>query len=169
MQYVKEWRGEGSRKRAAEESPSNQESSRKRTKDENTAIHNQNGRRQSTGIEDAIAIGTVTNKQEYEYKIRGTSTTTKTFPHSTSSSSFPTQSASSPPATEAPPSPSPSMSMHPDRRAKIINAAFASSAASTAPPSSAPPPAPLQRKTDYPLSPSPEHINDTKPEEQRRK
>lgn len=137
MQYVKEWRGEGSRKRAAEES--SQESSRKRTRDGMS----QDGKRQSMGMKIGTghAMGTVTNQ---EYKIRGTS-----------SSSFPRQSASSPPlASEAPPSPS----IHPDRRANIINAATTTSS-----------PSPLRNKTDSPqspLSPGPEHINNARFEEQ---
>lgn len=152
MQYVQEWRGRESRKRAAVENI--QENSRKRSRDDD------NGRRESSGI------GAV-NKQEY--KIRGSATphnnnkdllrSSSPSPHQSASVSASASASSPVAATEAPPSRS---AIHPDRLANIFNAA----------PAPALSPAPLQNKTDYaqsPLSASPERINKTEVEEQRRK
>lgn len=152
MQYVQEWRGRESRKRAAVENI--QENSRKRSRDDD------NGRRESSGI------GAV-NKQEY--KIRGSATphnnnkdllrSSSPSPHQSASVSASASASSPVAATEAPPSRS---AIHPDRLANIFNAA----------PAPALSPAPLQNKTDYaqsPLSASPERINKTEVEEQRPK
>ena len=161
MQLLKQWRGEGSRKRAAEES--NQESMRKRTREDD-------GKRESsigtaTGNETATATATATAaaiEGDQEYKIRGSSNVNGDVFHSSSSSSssssFPNQSAHFPLAMEA------LSSIHPDRRDNIFN---------TAPiPTPAPASASSLTTRHSPLSPippSPEHISTVEPEDQRRK
>ncbi len=143
MQVLKQWRGEGSRKRAAE--ANTQESSRKRAKDDN-------GKHQSIGASVAIE-----SAPDQEYKIRGNSLTNKDILNPFSP--LPNHSASSPIATEPLPSPS---SIHPDRRANIFNATH----------TSAPSPVSLRNQSDSPLSPSspgPGRINKIDSEEQNRK
>lgn len=95
MQILKQWRGHGSKKRAAEESI--EDSSRKRTKDDF-------GRRESI---------------EEEYGIRGRSTKDKGKDSSQSTSPSPNQLARSPIATD--PLPSTSSTIHPDRLGNFIN------------------------------------------------
>lgn len=152
MQLLKHWRGEGSRKRAADES--NQGSMRKRMKEED-------GKRESTGTatgnetanETAPAAAIVEDDQEL--KIRGTSNMNGELFHS-SSSPFPNQLTHIPVATEA------LSSIHPDRRAHIFN--------TTRIPTSAPASSLTTRQSPRSeISPSPEHISKVEPEEQRRK
>lgn len=147
-----EWRGEGGRKRPAEDIQNIQESPRKRSRDDN-------GRRQSTATATATAIETAIESPivtDQEYRIRGSSNNTNKQSFPSSSQSPPNPTVSSPSTTEPPPAVS---SIHPDRRANILNAA------------PDPAPAPLQNKRHHPpsqLSLSPEHINKAEPEEQRR-
>lgn len=93
MQLLKHWRGEGSRKRAADES--NQGSMRKRMKEDD-------GKRESTGNETATAAAI---EGDQEHKIRGAANMNGELFHS-SSSPLPNQSLSS---------------IHPARRANIFN------------------------------------------------
>lgn len=149
MQYLQEWRGRDKRrKRAAEEG--DQESSRKRTKEEDTSIND--GRRDSIGIGTGTGTGTGTDvATDQEFKIRGSAVTpSDDLLHASSPLHH---SPATSPATE----PS-SIIIHPDRRANILNAA--------------PDSAPLPDKNYNPhssLSRSPEHIVDEEPDEQRRK
>lgn len=151
MQLLKHWRGEGSRKRAADES--NQGSMRKRMKEED-------GKRESTGKatgnETANETATAAAIEgDQEHKIRGAANMNGELFHS-SSSPFPNQLTHIPVATEA------LSSIHPDRRAHIFN--------TTRIPTSAPASSLTTRQSPRSeISPSPEHISKVEPEEQRRK
>ena len=148
MQLLKHWRGEGSRKRAAGES--NQESMRKRMKEDD------DGKRESTGTATGNEAATAAAIEgDQEHKIRGTSNMNGDWFHP-SSSPFPNQSTHFPVATEA------LSSIHPDRRDNIFN--------TTRIPSSAPASSLTTRQSPLSaISPSPEHISKVEPEEQRRK
>lgn len=147
MQLLKHWRGEGSRKRATDES--NQGGMRKRMKEED-------GKRESTGTATGNETATAAAIEgDQEHKIRGAANMNGEFFHS-SSSLFPNQSTHFPVATEPP------SSIHPDRRANIFNP--------TRIPTSAPPSSLTTRQSPpSAISPSPEHISKVEPEEQRRK
>ena len=168
MQLLKQWRGEGSRKRAAEDSSSSQGSLRKRIKDDDHGRRNESGDGDGDGIE-----------RDQEYRIRGMSTINQDLFHSSSSSlsPFPNQSASSSLATESMRSSPP---IHPDRRDNINNTASTSTFTPTS--SSAPIPAPTPAPTSNPastsliktqsprspLSQAAEHINKVILEDERR-
>lgn len=149
MRILSQWTREGSRKRAAADDESDQESLRKRTKNHN----NINGGRQS--IENAGANQTeIGYEGNQEYKIRGNSNINKDIFHSSSRS--PT---STPLATE-PSRPSPPV--HPDRLDNILNAD----------PNDTHAPADLPNKRVNPSSSLPqalEQISKVEPEEQTRK
>lgn len=159
MQLLKQWRGEGSRKRAAADD-SSQGSLRKRIKDDD------HGRCESvgTGMEGGTGDGL---ERDQEYRIRGISTINKDSFHSSSLSPFPNQSASS---SLVPESMRSSPPVHPDRRDNIINTASAS--ASTPAPAPAPDSASTSLiKTQSPRSPlsqASEHINKVVLEDERR-
>ena len=147
MRVLSQWTREGSRKRAAADEESDQESLRKRTK------NNDNGRRES--IENAGPNETQIGKEgKQEYKIRGSSHINKDLFHSSSQSPTFTPLATEPLRS--------SPSIHPDRLDNILNAD----------PNHTHAPAASLNKRVSPLSPLPqalEHISKVEPEEQRRK
>ena len=148
MRVLSQWTREGSRKRAAADEESDQESLRKRTK------NNDNGRRESienAGANNETQIG---KEGKQEYKIRGSSHINKDLFHSSSQSPTFTPLATQPLRS--------SPSIHPDRLDNILNAD----------PNHTHAPAAALNKRVSPLSPLPralEHISKVEPEEQRRK
>ena len=171
MQFIKEWRGDGGGERVAERNV--HESSRKRARD---GDGDENGRHQSFGSETGIGSGTgcgagirsriETDREDQEYEIRGSSTTI--HKDSLPSSRFPDPSASSASSpvdvalalATLPPS------IHPDRRANILNAADPATSPTPAPPRSGdtyfPSSNPPSRRKSKSMPPPPFATNATK-------